>query len=256
MERIRVLLADDDRSLMDCLGDYLARRPDIEVVGRVADGAEVMDCVRSMLPDVIVMDLVLPRRDGFVVMEQLSHLDGPAQPKVIVLTALARNDIILRAVRLGAAYFMVKPFEMPLIYERIREIASEREAVITQIHTETEERGSVDEKITSLFLTLGIPAHIKGYQYLREAVLMVLDDHSLISRITKELYPGVAQRFSTTASKVERAMRHAIDVAWSRGRLDSVNSMYGYRLFEKHDKPANGEFISCVCEQLRMEKSA
>ena len=256
MERIRVLLADDDRNLINALGDYLARRPDMEVVGRVSDGAEVMDCVRSLIPDVIVMDLVLPRRDGFVVMEQLSHLDEPARPKVIVLTALARNDFIMRAVRLGAAYFMVKPFEMQLICERIREIASERESVIAEIRQEPGRCDSLDERITNLFLTLGIPAHIKGYQYLREAILMVMDEPSLISRITKELYPGVAKRFSTTASKVERAMRHAIDVAWSRGRLDSVNSMYGCRLFEKHDQPTNGEFVSCVCEQLRMEKSA
>ena len=256
MERIKVMLADDDRNIIDALGDFLARRPDIDVVSRISDGAEVIDCVRAMIPDVIVMDLVLPRRDGFVVLEQLARLDEPSRPKVIVLTALARNDFILRAIRLGAAYYMVKPFDMQLIYERICEIAREREATVTEIRPEVDYSESADERITNLFLTLGIPAHIKGYQYLREAVLMVMEDHSLINRITKELYPGVAKRFSTSASKVERAMRHAIDVAWSRGRLDSANSIYGYRLFEKNDKPTNGEFISCVAEKIQIPKSA
>lgn len=256
MERIRVLLADDDRAITSALGDYLSRQPDMEVVCRTGDGGAVMDCVRETMPDVIVMDLVLPRCDGFEILGRISRLEGPARPQVIILSALARNDLILRAVRLGAAYYMAKPFEMSLICQRIREIAADRAPVVAEISPQNAENAPADEKITSLFLTLGIPANIKGYHYLREAILMGLHDRSLMGRITKELYPGVARRFSTTASKVERAMRHAIDVAWSRGRLDSVNSMYGCRLFEKHDKPTNGEFISCICEQLRMEKSA
>jgi two-component system response regulator (stage 0 sporulation protein A) len=150
---------------------------------------------------------------------------------------------------------MVKPFDMQLLYDRITEIALEREAIVTE--SRREEAGeTADEKITNLFLTLGIPAHIKGYQYLREAVRMVMDDHTLINRITKELYPGVAKAYATSASKVERAMRHAIEVAWNRGRLETVNHMYGYRVFDKQDKPTNGEFIALVADKIAMKKSA
>lgn len=256
MDRIRVLLADGSHSLVNTLGDYLARRPDIEVVGRIVDGAAVYAAVAEQLPDVVVMELILPRCDGFMVLEQLARLPAESRPRIIVLTSLSRDDFILRSVRLGAAYYMVKPFDMQLLYDRIREIAQDRETVALETESAGAEDESADEQITNLFLTLGIPAHIKGYQYLREAVRMVMRDHSLTGRITKELYPGVAQRFNTTASKVERAMRHAIEVAWNRGRLDTVNRMYGYRVFEKQDKPSNGEFISCVAEKIGMRKSA
>ena len=113
-----------------------------------------------------------------------------------------------------------------------------------------------DEQITNLFLTIGIPAHIKGYQYLREAVRMVLENHDILNRITKELYPGIARRFAATPSKVERAMRHAIEVAWSRGRLDSINRIYGYKVFSPDDKPTNGEFIAMVADKISIQKSA
>lgn len=256
MDRIRVLLADGSHSLVATLGDYLARRPDIEVVGRIVDGAAVYTAVTEHLPDVVVMELILPRCDGFMVLEQLAQLPSESRPKVIVLSSLSRDDFILRAVRSGAAYYMVKPFDMQLLFDRIREIYHAGETVALENGRAEASDESADEQITNLFLTLGIPAHIKGYQYLREAVRMVLQDHSLTGRITKELYPGVAQRFNTTPSKVERAMRHAIEVAWNRGRLDAANRMYGYRVFEKQDRPSNGEFISCVAEKIGMRKSA
>lgn len=256
MDRIRVLLADGSHSLVATLGDYLSRKPDIEVVGRITDGAAVCPAVAEHLPDVIVMELILPRCDGFMVLDQLAKLPAGNRPRAIVLTSLSRDDLILRAVRSGAAYYMVKPFDMQLLYERIREIAQGRETAALEIRDADASDAAADEQITNLFLTLGIPAHIKGYQYLREAVRMVMLDRSLTGRITKELYPGVAQRFNTTASKVERAMRHAIEVAWNRGRLEAANRMYGLRVFEKMDKPTNGEFISCVAEKIITRKSA
>lgn len=256
MDRIRVLLADGSAETAAAVSDALMRQADIEVAGRVSDGAAVIGAVTEHIPDVLVMDLILPRCDGFVVLEKLSQLPEGGRPRVIVLTSLARDDFVMRALNLGAAYYMVKPFDMQVLAERIREIAGERQSVAAGIAAEAETAAGADEQITNLFLTLGIPAHIKGYQYLREAVRMVISDHSLTGRITKELYPGVAKRFGTTASKVERAMRHAIEVAWNRGRLETVNRMYGHRLFEKQDKPSNGEFISCVAEKITMQKTA
>ena len=255
MNKIRVMLADDNQSILRLLTDYLSKKAEIELVAAVSDGTEIAAAVEAHTPDLLVMDIIMPRRDGFMALEELSRMEENRRPKVIVLTGLSRDDFIMRAIRLGASYYMVKPFDLQLLYERIVEIAGEG-GMTAQEQPRGQAPESADEQVVNLFLTLGIPAHIKGYAYLREAVHMVLQDRSLLSRITKELYPGVARRFETSASKVERAMRHAIEVAWSRGRLDTVNKMYGYKLFDAMDKPTNGEFISCVSEKIKGSKSA
>ncbi len=255
MDRIRVMLADDNLNILKLLTDFLARKPDIELVAAVSDGVEIPDAVRQHAPDLLVMDIIMPRRDGFMTLEALNAMEPAIRPRVIVLTGLARDDFIMRAIQLGASYYMVKPFDMNLLYERIVEIARDQPAASAAAGSDGREE-SVDEQITNLFLTLGIPAHIKGYQYLREAVRMVLENHDVINRITKELYPGIARKFDTSASKVERAMRHAIEVAWTRGRLDAVNQMYGYRVFSREDKPTNGEFIALVSDKLAVRKTA
>ncbi len=257
MNKIRVMLADDNQSILSLLTDYFSRKTDIELVAAISDGMEIPDAVREFLPDILVMDIIMPRRDGFMTLEKLNELEPALRPKVIVLTGLARDDFIMRAIQLGASYYMVKPFDMNLLHSRIVEIAGAQAPAALTGEAEGVQRGeSVEEQITNLFLTLGIPAHIKGYQYLREAVRMVVDNHDVINRITKELYPGIARKYDTSASKVERAMRHAIEVAWTRGRLDTVNQMYGYKVFQKDDKPTNGEFISCVAEKIQRAKSA
>ncbi|MBQ8507561.1 MAG: sporulation transcription factor Spo0A [Clostridia bacterium] len=251
MEKIRVMLADDNQSILRLLSDFFSKKNDIELVSAVSDGTEIADALRLHSPDILVMDIIMPRKDGFMALEEISRMEEGKRPRVIVLTGLSRDDFIMRAIRLGASYYMVKPFDMDLLYSRIVEIAGEGRSM-PQPEPAVE---SADEQITNLFLTLGIPAHIKGYSYLREAVHMVLDDRTLLSRITKELYPGVARRFDTSASKVERAMRHAIEVAWSRGRLDTVNKMYGCKLFDAMDKPTNGELISCIAEKIKVKNA-
>ena len=257
VEKIRLMLADDNQNLLRLLNDYFAKKEDIEIVAAVNDGAEIMDAVRAHRPDILVMDIIMPRRDGFMVLEDIAQTEEILQPKVIVLTGLSRDDFILRAIRLGAGYYMVKPFDMHALYNRIIEMCAERPAIDAGCAAPAAEmHENLDEQITSLLLTIGIPAHIKGYQYLREAVRMVIEDRDVINRITKELYPGVARRFDTSASKVERAMRHAIEVAWARGRLDTVNKMYGYKVFDALDKPTNGECISCISELIKRPKNA
>lgn len=257
MEKVRVMLADDNRSILRLITDYLSRCGDVEIVAAAQDGTEIAETVRRLRPDVLVMDVIMPRRDGFMALQDIAAMDAEMRPRVIVLTGLSRDDFISRAMALGASYYMLKPFDLELLHGRILEIAGSSDtaepvaAPKAEVHTE-----NTDERITNLFLTLGIPAHIKGYQYLREAVQMVIADRNVINRITKELYPGIARRFDTSASKVERAMRHAIEVAWNRGRLDSVNRMYGYKVFDAMDKPTNGEFISCVAEKLGAHRSA
>lgn len=250
------MLADDNQSILELLLDYFSRKEEIDVVATVSDGAEIAETIRAHKPDVLVMDIIMPRRDGFMALEEIARMEEEIRPRVIVLSGLSRDDFIMRAIGLGASYYMVKPFDLHLLYSRILEVAGNSTLLATDSAPENQMQESVDERITNLFLTLGIPAHIKGYQYLREAVLMVLENHDVINRITKELYPGIARRFETSASKVERAMRHAIEVAWSRGRLDTVNKMYGYKVFDAMDKPTNGEYISCVSELIKRSRNA
>ena len=258
MEKISVLLADDNQTLLRLISDSLSKKPDIEVVGLARDGLEALEMVQTLNPDVLLLDIVMPRLDGFSTLAELAKLDMARKPRVIMLTGLTRDDFISRAMRLGADYYMIKPFDMQTLYARIVEIAATNEplAYVDGAAEDGQNPGSVDERVTNLFLSIGIPAHIKGYSYLREAVKMVMEDHNLINRITKELYPGIARRFSTTPSKVERAMRHAIEVAWSRGRLDSVNRIYGYKVFSAEDKPTNGEFIALIADKVALQKSA
>ena len=251
------MIADDNQSILRLLTDFFDRKQDVDLVAAVADGAAIAEAVREHMPDILVMDIIMPHKDGFTVLEELSSLDEAIRPKIIVLSGLSRDDFIMRAIRLGAGYYMVKPFDMNVLYSRIVEMTADNSAIMEVSAAEPASGGeTVDEQITNLFLTLGIPAHIKGYQYLREAVRMVIDDRDVINRITKELYPGIAKKFGTSASKVERAMRHAIEVAWTRGRLDTVNQMYGYKVFQKEDKPTNGELVSCMSELIRMPKNA
>ncbi len=256
MNRISVLLADDNQTLLRLIADSLSRKPEIEIAGMAKDGVEALEMVQSVCPDVLLLDIVMPRLDGFSTLEQLARLNLPKRPHVIMLTGLTRDDFISRAMRLGADYYMIKPFDMQMLYTRILEVARADDAPVCLSAPDAQAGVSVDERVTNLFLSIGIPAHIKGYGYLREAVKMVMENHDLINRITKELYPGIARRFSTTPSKVERAMRHAIEVAWSRGRLDSVNRIYGYKVFSAEDKPTNGEFIALIADKLSMRQTA
>lgn len=258
MDKISVLIVDDNQTLVRLMVDFLSRKQDIEIVGTAKDGMEAVDLIASVVPDVVLMDIVMPRMDGFGALDALSRMNLGKRPRVIMVTGLTRDDFIARAMNMGADYYMIKPFDMHTLYTRIREVANQNDITAYAGDEAVLPTGeiTIDEKVTNIFLSIGIPAHIKGYAYLREAVRMVVEDHDVINRITKELYPGIAKRFSTTSSKVERAMRHAIEVAWSRGRLDSVNRIYGYKVFSAEDKPTNGEFIALIADKVSMRQSA
>lgn len=255
MNKIKVLIADDNQAILSSLVEFFSQKADIEIVGCAHDGAEALTLCDQHVPDILLLDIIMPRLDGFAVLEALRQRERPPRP--IMVTGLSRDDFVRRAMSLGASYYMVKPLDAQVLYTRVVEIArqpvSEEDPSFANAASQAH---SADEQVTNLFLTLGIPAHIKGYQYLREAVHMVLENHDLLSRITKELYPGIAHHFGTTSSKVERAMRHAIEVAWNRGRLDNVNRLYGYKVFSPDDKPTNGEFIAMIADKVSMQKSA
>ena len=259
METVRVIVADDNQQLREMIVQYLTLQDGIEIAGAAANGVEALKLVREKEADVLVCDMIMPQMDGFSVLERLRGMSNA--PAVIALTALGRDDFIARAINLGACYYMVKPFDFDLLAQRIFEAAGEEalaDAMNIRLVPEQADAGtgSLEERIANLFLTVGIPAHIKGYQYLREAVKMVIENPDLMSRITKELYPGIAHRFGTTSSKVERAIRHAIEVAWNRGRIEALDEAFGRNVCSLDDKPTNGEFIALVSDRLRIRESA
>ncbi len=259
MDQVKVLIVDDNMELRGVVSKFFARQEGITVVGQATNGEDALKLIAETVPDVLLLDIIMPKMDGYSMLEQMRQLNLPKEPEVIALTALGRDDFITRAVELGVRYYMVKPFDFPVLYQRVMEIAGKRspktENMISMPSASSPPR-SLDERIAGLFLTIGIPAHIKGYQFLREAVKMVMDQSDMINRITKELYPGIGRRFNTTASKVERAIRHAIEVAWSRGRIEVLNQAFGNNVCSLDDKPTNGEFIALVADKLSLERSA
>ena len=253
----RILIVDDHGSLRRTMAEYLRKQDGIEEVGEAANGADALKLLREKTFDILVTDIVMPMMDGYMLLEQLRRLQISPMPKIIVASALGRDDFIARAIELGAQFYMVKPFEPEHLLSHIRELSEGGLTALPMtrpaapIHTQ-----SLDERLGSLFLTIGIPAHIKGYQYLRCGIKMVIDQPDMINRITKELYPSIAKHFGTSASKVERAIRHAIEVAWNRGRVETLNKAFGCRVCTPEDKPTNGEFIAMLADKLSLERSA
>jgi two-component system response regulator (stage 0 sporulation protein A) len=264
-ERITVLIADDNKDFCDIISQFLDKQEDIEVVGIANDGMEALDLVHKFQPDVIVLDIIMPHLDGLGVLERLNEDELEKFPKVIILSAVGQDKITQRAIALGADYYIVKPFDLEVFVQRIRELAmtdfmddSQILNVSSPVPTaarpsDTGRERSLEADITNIIHEIGVPAHIKGYQYLREAITMVVNNIELLSGITKELYPGIAHKFNTTPSRVERAIRHAIEVAWSRGRVETINKLFGYTVHDEKGKPTNGEFIAMVADKLRMQ---
>ena len=240
MADFRVLIVDDNTSYLETMSGYFSAQERIEAVDTAADGREALDKLRA---------------GGLGVLEQLSLVCPELPPAVIVVSAMRNESMVRRCCALGARYFMVKPVEPEAVYRRALE-AAEGEPQQGGLMGYAQPPRSLDEKITAVFLVAGIPAHIKGYHYLREGIRMVYYDPQKINRITKELYPGIAKRYGTSASKVERAIRHAIEVAWTRGRIENLNALFGYNVYGKNDKPTNGEFIALVADKLLMEEQS
>ena len=260
-QNIRVLVVDDNRQLREMVEETVDSYDGLEVVGVAEDGMQAIEMTTLLRPDVMLLDMVMPRMDGFGVLERFHNGSYPHVPAVVCLTALGDEAMIRRALELGASYYMVKPVDQQMLCKRITKIMSPVQArpkavAATNNPLSSSSTRSLDERISAIFLTIGIPAHIKGYQYLREAVRMVMDNPELMSRITKELYPGIAHRFGTTSSKVERAIRHAIEVAWNRGRIDALDEAFGKNVCSLDDKPTNGEFIALVADRLSVDRTA
>lgn len=263
LKKIKVCVVDDNRELVGLLEEYISSQEDMEVAGIAHNGQECLDLLGSVDPDVLVLDIIMPHLDGLAVLERLRDLRKGALPNVIMLTAFGQEDVTKKAVELGASYFILKPFDMENLGNHIRQVSG-RNAAITRkappspaYRVQAEQKPkNLDASITSIIHEIGVPAHIKGYLYLREAISMVYNDIELLGSITKVLYPDIAKKYNTTASRVERAIRHAIEVAWSRGNIDSISSLFGYTVSMSKAKPTNSEFIAMVADKLRLEHMA
>jgi two-component system response regulator (stage 0 sporulation protein A) len=251
--KVRVLLADDNRDFCELVREFFSRQDDLELVGIAGNGLEVLDLLAKTNPQVLILDIIMPHLDGLGVLEKLNSLDLPRKPKVIMLTAFGQENITQRVVELGADYYVLKPFSLDVLASRIRQLVS---AAASPAATARPRTRSMDLEVTNIIHEIGIPAHIKGYLYLRDAILAVISRIELLGAVTKELYPMIATKYKTTPSRVERAIRHAIEVAWNRGNFEVINSLFGYTVNLERGKPTNSEFIAMVADKLRMELKA
>ena len=251
-ERIKLLIVDDNAQLGEKLKRYFNTKADVEVVGVAGSTSEAVQLIKKTRPDALITDMILPKSDGLSLLERLNSSEFDKKPKTIVVSAAQSEKMVQAACSLGAKYYMIKPCDKEILYHRLQdmfELNRETKRAPKSATTKT-----LDEQITAVFLTVGIPANIKGYQFLRKAIKMSVNNPELINYMTKRLYPGIAAHFDTSASKVERAIRHAIEVAWSRGKIENINKFIGYDIYTGNDKPTNGEFIALMADKLLLER--
>ncbi|MGF7185799.1 two-component system response regulator (stage 0 sporulation protein A) [Desulfitispora alkaliphila] len=253
-ESVKVLIVDDNKEFCNILETYLQSQEEFEVVGIGNTGLDALKLIETEQPDVVVLDIIMPYLDGIGVLEKVSIMQN--RPEVIILTTLGQEAMTKKAIELGAAYYILKPFDLEVLGTRIMQLTdksptSSAPQETSRQETPTKQR-DLNLEVTNVIHQMGVPAHIKGYQYLRDAILFVIKDVSLLGAITKELYPLIAQKYETTPSRVERAIRHAIELSWDRGNVEMMNKFFGYTINIERGKPTNSEFIAMVADKLRL----
>ena len=261
--KTKIYIADCNSELRRNIADTFKRNKNFEIVGEASDGEEALNGIKKSNPDILIMDVVLPGFDGFALIESITKTNEiMKKPKIVVMSSLSHGGFITKAMQLGVSYFMIKPVNENILFDRVKEICESGDKKISTVFSKdiTLENVSdkykakiIEEKITNIFITVGIPAHIKGYQFLREAIKLAISNPDIINSITKNLYPTIAERFETSASKVERAIRHAIEVAWNRGKIENINLIFGLKVYNSNEKPTNGEFIALVADKMLIE---
>ena len=249
--RKRILVADANEEFRRVLAASLAEEADMDLVGETGDGPEAVRLAEHGQPDVVLMDLVLAKMDGLEVLQELAQL--PGRPRVLVLSSFVRGNVAELAAARGADYYMMKPCKLTAVLERVRQLANGLADGEREEKAEIQDR-NLESTVTAIIHEIGVPAHIKGYQYLRESILIAVKDMEVINAVTKILYPEVAKRFGTTASRVERAIRHAIEVAWDRGDLETLQKYFGYTVSNAKGKPTNSEFIAMIADRLQLQQ--
>ncbi len=261
MEKLNVAIADDNEQIVELLGRMIEEDNELELVGKAHDGEEICEIIKEKQPDVVVLDIIMPKVDGLSVMERLqTENSGKKMPSFIVVSAVGQERITEDAFTLGADYYMLKPFDNQLLLNRIKHMRRGGLRQSREISRQTPPEknpqkmfGSLENDVTNIIHEIGVPAHIKGYQYLRDAIILAVNDMEMLNSITKILYPTIAKRHQTTPSRVERAIRHAIEVAWSRGKMDTIDALFGYTVSTGKGKPTNSEFIALIADKIRLE---
>jgi two-component system response regulator (stage 0 sporulation protein A) len=254
-EKIKIIIADDNLEFVSTFVKYLESQDDMEVLATAKDGIEAYERIVTMKPDVVLLDVIMPHLDGIGVLEKLNEHGN--MPICIMLSAVGQDNITKRALMLGASYYMVKPFEIDLLIKRIRDLRFNNipkmnilndfvKPTYIDMNTVKTKEDNLEALVTNIIHEVGVPAHIKGYQYLRDGIIMVVEDIGVLNQITKQLYPDLAKKHKTTPSRVERAIRHAIEVAWNRGQIDAIESIFGYTIDSNKGKPTNSEFIAMI----------
>lgn len=254
-ERIKVLIIDDNRDFAKMVEEFLSKKADLQVVGVGHNGAEALDLLATVKPDVMLLDIIMPHLDGIGVLERLAQ-NGDPRPKIIMLTALGQEQMTKRVIDLGANYYVLKPFNLETLATRIRQLANNESVSTTTITSGENKVANLEARVSNFLHELGIPANIRGYLYLREAISLVTEENELINGVTKILYPMIAKQHKTTPSRVERAIRHAIEVAWGRGNLEAINRIFGFTVDTRRGKPTNSEFIAMVADRMRLERTS
>ena len=266
-EKITVLISDDNREFANTLKEYLEKEEDIEVIGMAKDREEAISLIASLKPQVVLLDAIMPHLDGLGVLERMNALRLANPPICIMISAVGQDKITQKAIELGAQYYIIKPFDIQVLVQRIKELkyyqpsiprgnflVKETKSQYIQIpQVSKDDDDTVEALVTNVIHEIGVPAHIKGYQYLREAIIMVVNNIDIINQITKQLYPEIAEKYHTTPSRVERAIRHAIEVAWGRGEPAVVENIFGYTVSASKGKPTHSEFIAMIADKLRLE---
>ena len=253
MKKHRVFIADANEDYCTLLGEQLAMDEDMEIVGHSSDGFETCSAVAELKPDVLLMDLVLPKLDGLAVMRKLG--EQPYCPNIIVVSAFYNERLISQCADAGACYFIPKPCDIASLTARIRQADSDTGILAASAEVMIRKQSQdLESVVTDIIHEIGVPAHIKGYHYLREAIILTINDMDSINAVTKVLYPAVARKFATTPSRVERAIRHAIEVAWDRGDLETLQKYFGYTVSNVKGKPTNSEFIAMIADYLSLRR--
>ena len=247
MSKTTIILADEDKNVLSQMTKHFDEE-NYTILAQTQDGEELIKLIKNLKPDVVVMDVVLQKCDGFKVLESVKNVPT----NIVVQSSLSIDGFINKAISLGAKYYCIKPFDIETLKERIEDILNAKNNT-NKMFFNSKSKSQIEEKITNIFITVGIPAHIKGYQFLREAIKLAIDNPEIINSITKKLYPTIAEKYDTSASKVERAIRHAIEVAWNRGKIENINNLFGIKVYSSNEKPTNGEFIALVADKMLIE---
>lgn len=250
MERIKLMVVDDNREFCTLVKGYVQMQDDIEFVGAAFDGISALDMIREKKPHVVILDNVMPQLDGIGVLNHLQNFHAKDRPKIVTVTACPTDEFMSNAYKLGVNYAMSRKIDINEMIDRCRMVVRNTPA---EAKSELLSVEDTETMVTDMIHEVGVPAHIKGYSYLRVAIILVLEDRQLIESITKLLYPTVAKKFNTSASRVERAIRHAIEVAWDRGDTDTLNSIFGFTINQSKGKPTNSEFIAMISDKLRLK---